>query len=352
MTQSSLQCAQALPTDFLAGQVLMVGVPASQLGSQTPLFRQYHVGGAVLMSSPADPYDGSIAQFKTNAGTTRDPLFVATDEEGGVVQRFRTLGTLPAPANVVSNYSSTQAQQLITRHGHKLQSIGVDMVLGPLADVAPTQGTSPLGSRVFASNPHTVTSYAQAYIRGWQAADLLPTLKHFPGMGSASGNTDYQPAVTPPLGSLQQRDFVPYQALSRTGAAVMVGNQTVPGWFDGPASLNAAPYRYLRQTLGYPDNLIVTDSLDAKAVTSTIPVGQAVARALASGADIALLVDPDPTTVTYAYNQRLIISSEAAINQAVQNGTITKHQLATSLARRLAAQHLSACTIAPAMTTH
>ncbi len=342
------QCIDNWPVSFLVGQVLAVGIPADSMTVQAPIFKHYRVGSAVLSTSPTNPNDGSIKRFKKAGGGPHDPVLISTDEEGGDVQRFSSLGVLPAPAEVASSLTPAQAKTLITNHGVKLKSVGIDMVLGPLADVAPQQTASPLGSRVFSSNPAIVTSYVGDYIQGWQAAGLLPTLKHFPGMGSATGNTDFEPATTPPLSSLKTRDFVPYTNLAITGTAVMVGNQNVPGWFKGPASLSLTVNQYLRNTLGYKNNFIVTDSLAATAITSVDTVPEAVVKALAAGNDMALIVEPSGFDVTKASTTKLISQVEAVIVKAVNNGLISKQQLATSVDRKLSAQHINACSLTKA----
>jgi beta-N-acetylhexosaminidase len=340
---SNLQCAEELPVSVLVGQVLMVGLPANQMTDQASMFRQYHVGGVVLMSSPTNSSDGSIKSFKS--ASLPLPLIISTDEEGGLVQRFKSLGTLPSPQVVANTMSTRQVQQLIGRHATKLKSVGIDMVLGPLADVAPTNAAGALGSRVFSSDPYTVWQYDLAYIKGWQSAGLLPTIKHFPGMGSASANTDYQTATTPPLSLLKQRDFVPYRKLAGEGAAVMVGNQNVPGWFSGPASLSPVVDKYLRNTLGYSASLIVTDSLAAAAITSQYTLPNAVVDAIAAGNDMALIVGPDTSAITTQSNQNLINRSELALKQAVTIGRISKQHLAMSVVRKLAVQKISACSV-------
>lgn len=340
-----LQCAEQLPVNFLLGQLIMIGLPADEMVAQAPLFAQYQIGGAVLMTSPVDPNDGSIKAFKKAAASHSVPVLIATDEEGGEVQRFNTLGALPSPAQVAETRTPPEAQQLVAAHAQKLHAVGLDMVLGPLADVAPEQGQSPLGNRVFSSDPSTVSDYAGAYVRGWQNGGLLPTLKHFPGMGSATGNTDYTPATTPPLASLISRDFIPYQNASKTDIAVMVGNQNVPDWFTGPASLSPVVNQYLRQNLGYQSNFIITDSLSANAITSTISIPDAVVKAVMAGNDMVIIVNPNAGLISAQANEQLMQGAEAALQKAVQNESITKQHVAQSVVRKLTAQHISPCTV-------
>jgi beta-N-acetylhexosaminidase len=337
------ECIERLPAAFQAGQLLMVGLPAAGMTVQAPLFFHYSLGGVALMTAPLDPGDGSIAAFKAAAASRSVRPLVATDEEGGSIQRFAGLGVLPAPAQVAADMTPAQAQQLVYRHGLQLKAAGVDMVLGPLADVAPAPGGGVLGDRVFSADPAIVRTYDNAYIRGWQAAGLLPTLKHFPGLGSATANTDYVPAATPPLSYLQRHDFVPYEALAGSGTAVMVGNQTVPGWFSGPASLSPAVNRYLRDTLGYGHNLVITDSLSAAAVTSVAPEPQAVLQALQAGNDMALVVEQSSDTLSDT--QALVGQATALVADAIARGTLPKQQVITSLLHKFAVQHVQPCSI-------
>ena len=338
------QCLANLPLNFLVGQTLMVGIESDELTRQASLFKQYNIGGGLLMSAPANPSGSSIEQFKNSAASLGVPVLISTDEEGGGVQRFSVLGTLPSPEQAAVTMSPAQIQNLVATHGEKLKAIGIDMILGPLADVAPAQGSAVLGDRIFSSNPQTVSTYALAYVNGWEAAGLLPTLKHFPGMGSASGNTDNESATTPPLSYLQQHDFLPYEgSINSTGTAVMVGNQTVPNWSNGPASLSPTVDAYLRGVLGYKNNLLITDSLNAVAVTNVMPEAQAVVAAIKAGNDIALFVEPSSTNLTT--DQNLFAQMETNLENAVNNGTIPKSQLLTSVARKLSAEHVSACSL-------
>lgn len=321
----------------------MVGLPANDMTTQAAMFKQYDVGGATLMTSPVNPYDGSIERFKTVAASLGVQPLVAVDEEGGDVQRFTDLGSLPSPEQVAASMSLAQAQTLIMQHGLKLKAIGVDMILGPLADVGPSAGGGVLGNRVFSDNPETVASYDLAYIKGWRSAGLLTAIKHFPGMGSASANTDYAFATTPPLSYLEQRDFVPYRELSDTGMAVMVGNQNVPGWFSGSASLSPAVDKYLRQTLGYKNNLIITDSLSAMAITNVMSQAQAIDDAIKAGNDMAIFVELPSSSLSD--NQKIIVQAEHLIKSSIQSGELPKQQVVSSVLRKLNAQHIQSCSI-------
>lgn len=215
-------------------------------------------------------------------------LVIATDEEGGPVQRLAILGDLPSQREVSQTMTPEQAQQLITDHGVALRAAGVDMVLGPVVDVEPIEGEPKLDqARFFAGPPDVVAAYGRAYTNGWSAAGLRPVLKHYPGHGSASADTHIGSGETPPLTDLEARDLVPYTALADQRNAVMVGHLTVPGLTNGvPATRSPEAIRYLRDVLGYGDALLITDALGMGAVG--LPEPEASVLALQAGIDVVI----------------------------------------------------------------
>ena len=130
-------------------------------------------------------------------------------------------------------------------------------------------------------------------------------LKHFPGHGRANGDSHRGRVTTPPLDQLKASDLTPYAGLLRPGGpladpsltGVMVGHLDVPGLTaDLPSSLTPATYQLLRDTYQF-DGLTITDDLGAmKAISAELALPEAVQRALAAGADMALWTSGDPVT--------------------------------------------------------
>src|SRR5262249_28158003 len=135
--------------------------------------------------------------------------------------------------------------------------VDVDGGAGPSA-------TNPDGSRSFSADPAVAAQYGVAFLQGLRAGGVLPVVKHFPGLGGSSGNTDVGPAQTLPLAALRTAGLPPFEAAIRAGApAVMIANATVPGLTNLPASLSSnAIDGLLRHDLGF-GGLVLTDSLSA-----------------------------------------------------------------------------------------
>jgi beta-N-acetylhexosaminidase len=251
-------------------------------------------GGDVTL----DEFTGLLAELDRSSA---HGVLVATDEEGGTVQRLRQYRSLPSQRDVAATMSPDEAAELITGHGAFVSESGVDVVLGPVVDVAPADGSPALeGSRFFSGSPDDVTDYAAAYVEGWQANGLLPTLKHFPGHGAASADTHDALGVTPLLDELELRDLVPYRSLAATAAengtpvAVMVGHLDVPGLTaTEPASLSSAAVELLRREIGFDDALVISDALEMGAVDLRLP--DAAVASIGAGVDVVLFSDTAAT---------------------------------------------------------
>jgi beta-N-acetylhexosaminidase len=251
--------------------------------------------GVLFLGSSTAPAD-LAARIHAAASTANapGPLLVMADEEGGGVQRLKaSVPNLPWPRDLAATSSTTAVRSQAATLGRALRKLGVNVDLAPVLDVDSRPGPSddnPDGSRSFSGDPAIASKYGLAFLEGLRDGGVLPVVKHFPGLGGSTGNTDVRPAATVPLTQLKTTGVPPFQAAIAAGApAVMISNATVPGLTTHPASLSSAVIGgLLGSQLGFT-GLVVTDSLSAGAITAATPsLGQAVADAIESGADLVL----------------------------------------------------------------
>lgn len=306
------------------GQLVMVhvaGAPLDQVASL--LGRPDAPGGVLLAGTQQEGFaDGRIASLVAGR-----PTLVAIDDEGGRVTALAE----PAPSarEQARSLTPTQIRELARSRGEAMRAIGVNLDFAPVVDLTAADGGA-IGDRSYGDDADQVVRDAGAFAAGLRDAGVLPTLKHFPGHGKASGDSHETTVSTPPLQRLQRADLVPYQPLAEEGeVAVMVGHLDVPGLTEvgRPASLSPATYRYLRSRIGF-DGMAVTDELGAMAaVTSRFdPPGAAVA-ALAAGADLVLLGPAD------VYQPVL-----DALHEALVSGTLSQERVEDALGRVRRAQ--------------
>lgn len=273
--------------------------------------------------------DDLAARLDELEAASRHGLIVATDEEGGDVQRLRFVQPLASQREVSTSRSPDEARQVIAGHGAVVRDVGVDMVLGPVVDVEPNAGEVPLRpSRFFVGPPATVAAYGAAYVEGWRDAGLLSVLKHYPGHGAASGDTHIEPGITPSFEDIAAWDLAPYRDLAAlatdASVSVMIGHLTVPGLTDGvPATRSRAAVDHLRQDLGYGDALLITDALGMAAVG--LPETDASVLAIEAGIDVVIftLTSQTPAVID-------------AIESAVAAGRLSEDALTASAAKVMA----------------
>lgn len=300
------------------GQLMFVGV--SDPGQAASLEKKYNIGGFLLNSGVSDK---AAVDAITGAGSVKP--FVAVDEEGGQVQRINS--GLPS-AKKMGSMSADTVKKLASEAGKKMVGLGITVDFAPVLDLdnGKNNGAISRFDRSFGSNPSNVTEKAGAFADGLKSVGVIPTFKHFPGLGSANTNTDNASATVDSLSNLKQNDLKPYDSLiSGTDALVMMGNQIVPGLTNGdPASMSKAAYQLLRGDYGF-DGVIVTDEIGhAGAIKSS--ASQAVITALKSGADMPLFNADSEDQVSSVVN---------SVVAAVNNGILDRSQINKSLDRVL-----------------
>lgn len=207
---------------------------------------------------------------------------VMTDQEGG------TFHILPwaAPHTAQSAQASPAAAGAAARDAARdLRAAGVNVTLAPVADVG--RPGSALAARTFPGTPRAVGAAVGAAVRAYTAGGVAATAKHFPGMGAAADNTDDAPASMP----LTTADLVPFRAaIAADVPLVMSSHATYPN-VDRARLASQSPVLLrdlLRRRLGYR-GVVITDSIEAEAVTRRSSIETASQRALMAGNDLILM---------------------------------------------------------------
>jgi beta-N-acetylhexosaminidase len=320
-------------------QRLMVGVDGADPAATARLVHEMQVGGIFVGGTATALLTGQALRGVQAA--SRLPLAVAVDDEGGRVQRIDGIdGDLPSARTLAATLDTANVQQIARNRGRVLAAGGVTMNFAPDVDVSDQPNGAVIGDRSFSSDPDTVAGYAAAYAQGEHEAGIFTVLKHFPGHGRANGDSHRSRVTTPPLDQLEASDLTPYAGLLRPGGplgdpaltGVMVGHLDVPGLTaDLPSSLTPATYQLLRGTYQF-DGLTITDDLGAmKAVSAELALPDAVQRALAAGADMALWTSGDPVTPVLD-----------GLERALASGALDPKANDTAVARALAAKGVCA----------
>lgn len=285
---------------------------------------EYPVGGVALFGKNIESPEQLrrfTAQLKT-AGKT--PLFLAVDEEGGLVARLANSAGFDLP-KYASAYETEDAGQMGRTIGAYLKDYGFNMDFAPVADVNSNPDNPVIGKRAFSDDPQTVRQKAAEMAAGLQENGIMPVYKHFPGHGDTAEDSHRELAVVhKTLEQLQETEWVPYQ--NQKLPAVMVAHVAAPeAGVDGPASLSeTAVTEWLRGLLGH-EALVITDSLSMSAITNAYSPSEACIRAVEAGVDILLM----PASLREAMD---------GLEDAVKSGRIPESRIDESVLRILNAK--------------
>jgi beta-N-acetylhexosaminidase len=285
------------------GQLFLVdpaGQPASEVARTVAA---YHFGsllfGTTTSASLTEIKEMTAADqaLATRAATAQVRFLIATDQEGGEVQRLRGPGFSAITSAVAQGQlASGVLQRDAAGWGRQLRRAGVNLDLAPVTDVVPPGTASrnqPIGAllRNFGSTPATVAAHGAAFIRGMRQAGVATTAKHFPGLGRVTGNTDLTAGVTDTVTTSDDVYLRPFRTAIGAGVPfVMVSLASYPRIDPGHlAVFSSRVMRLLRQQLRFGGVIISDDMGAARAVASVSPAGRAI-DFLAAGGDMILSV--------------------------------------------------------------
>ena len=286
-----------LTTEQKIGQILNVGFDNSSIGNVKATAQKYQLGGVYLnIQDPSKLPKSDIDEINKSM---KSQLIVATDDEGGQVYRMLPKGAEPS-AKELGAMSNSQVLAHGKATGTQLNKLGITTVLGPVLDIDTNlqNAISPY-ARAFSSNPDTIAEKAGAWANGVTSEKVGVTFKHFPGIGSNTGNTDTTYVVMPASKSnIDQfkQDLIPYTKLvNQKSASVMLANFVLPGWGTDPVSINPKAVTYLRDTTGFK-GLITTDDLAVMSKSGygshQLDLPQTVVKALNAKVDMPLFAYP------------------------------------------------------------
>jgi beta-glucosidase-like glycosyl hydrolase len=326
------------------GQLFMAGVPATGPVSSaiSTDISTYHTGSVILTGDSSAGVTATLQltnqlqSLATGAATDGVPLFISTNQEGGNVQSLTGPGfsTMPTALSQGSEPTAELLQNAQT-WGSQLVAAGVNLNLAPVLDTVPENLAStnqPIGiyQREYGYTPAAVTTAGMAFIQGMQDAGEGVVIKHFPGLGRASGNTDTTYGVTDDVTTYDDPYLQPYATAVSYGVQGVMVSEAIYTLIDPDHQAVFSPTvigGMLRSELGYT-GMIMSDSMEAAAVSELTPAEQAV-DFIEAGGDLVLATDP--TVIPAMYNAVLAqAESDPAfatlVDQAAMTVLVAKQQ--------------------------
>lgn len=205
------------------------------------------------------------------------PLMIATDQEGGQVSRLSPL--VPQQPPLASLAGHPEAERLAVAYGSEqaaaLAGLGINANFSPVVDLKPDQAASPLdwhtriAERAISSDPNEVTRVALPYSQALLAHDVIPTLKHFPGLAEVAADSHHFSAhLEKPPAQLDRADWLPFRRiLGSTPAMLMVGHVSLDAIDpERPASLSRKVLTGLIREQWRYNGILISDDMSMAAV--------------------------------------------------------------------------------------
>lgn len=249
------------------------------------LFFSYNLGDTVEESIE---FISSIEKYCNDNSILRP--YLAVDQEGGLVNRLRSLSSsLPSAQRISETLSPNQAKKLYSIQARQMRAIGFDMNLAPVAESLSEENKEFLDTRSYGDIPHSI-AYAMAAVDAYQSNGINAVLKHFPGNTSTDPHTGL-PEISYDKKRVDDEFLLPfYFILSSHPSSVLMSHARVPSVDSVPACLSKVwVTEKLKGQLGF-DGLVISDDVFMGALADNgYPPETAAIQAIEAGVHVIML---------------------------------------------------------------
>lgn len=286
----------------------------------------YPVGGIVYFAKNLESQDQVKEMIDNSQNYSSIGLFVATDEEGGVVNRLMdTVGTtyIGSMYYYKDDGDETAYENAYTI-ANDMSALGFNLDFAPVADVWSNPDNTVIGERAYSDDYAQAAELVGNAVKGFNDGGVMCTLKHFPGHGDTAEDSHYSSAyVHRTKEEIMADEMQPFRSGIEAGAEfVMVGHLIVPDIDEVPATLSyKIATGILRDELKF-EGVAITDSFEMESIADNYSVDDAVVMSVKAGMDMIL----QPKDMASAVN---------SIEQAVADGELSEDRIDESVRRIL-----------------
>ena len=277
------------------GKLFILGYQGEEPSDEFLNFvEEWGIGGVIVFArNLTDPLHlPKVLKRIEEAAQTK--IFTAIDQEGGLVLRILSHGSLFPSAMALSATNSVElTEETYKAIGEEMLSLGLNWNLAPVLDINHPSNPG-IGARSFGDTPERVAKFGIAAIKGLQSAGVLACAKHFPGKGEAKKDSHLTlPTIPYSAERLRSFELFPFKkAIENDVAAIMTSHVFFPAFEDTkdlPITLSKKVLTdLLRKELKFK-GLVITDDLEMGAITESFGIAQAALGSFMAGADQLLI---------------------------------------------------------------
>lgn len=316
--------------DILAGMTLEEKVGQLFFVGKEALTEEmtWQPGGIILYSKNMKNQKQTkkmIEEFQSNA---KIPLFIGTQEAGGEDSRIASVKGMkikpqPSSAKLAAANDTSKTEEAADTIAAYMKELGFNVNFAPSANLVEEENSTLFGENTYGSDKKLVSELTSLFIEGMQKNDVCAVLSPFPGQGATKEDTRKGPVdISRTINELRKTEFVPFSAGIKTGVDfIQVGHASYSAVMENqtPASLSKLMVtEILRKELGF-DSIIITDSMNEKAITDHYTTEEASVQAIKAGVDMLL------------YPGEEVDDAYQAILEAVEEGKIEESAIEESV---------------------
>lgn len=307
------------------GQMFIARCPDEQAAEK---ISQYYVGGYILFASDFEnkTKDQAIEEIRLYQETSKIPMFIGVDEEGGAVNRVSKFPAFreepfPSPQDLFLAGGMEAVKKDTEEKSRLLKELGINVNFAPVCDVSQNP-SSFIYKRTFGQDAQATGEYVKTVVETMKKEKMGSVLKHFPGYGDNEDTHTEMVYDNRPYEQFVSSDFLPFQEGIKAGAdAVLVSHNIVSAMdSSSPASLSEKVHAVLREDLGF-QGVIVTDDLVMDGIRKFTDDKAAAVKAVQAGNDLLCCTDFEVQI--------------PAVTEAVKAGQISLEQIDQSVLRIL-----------------
>ena len=222
------------------------------------------------------------------------PLFIASEDPGsneGIPEILEGISKIPSQMSLGATWDPTLALEAGEILGRELESLGINMIIGPTLDVLeqPQITSGDIGVQSFGGDPYWVGLMGEEFIRGLHLGSdggVAVIAKHFPGLGGSDRPIEEEVAtVRKSIEQITQTDLAPFLTVTSTqpgenlstADGLLVGHIRYQGFHGNirattrPISLDPQAFSALMDLVPLNDwreggGVTVSDSLGSEAI--------------------------------------------------------------------------------------
>tara|TARA_X000001036_G_scaffold428079_1_gene457445 strand:- start:270 stop:1331 length:1062 start_codon:yes stop_codon:yes gene_type:complete len=304
----------------LVGQVIIAGFRGKTVNQKSPILRyikNFNIAGVILydidleiggekltpgtrnIESPSQ-IQKLITQLQKNS---RHELLISIDQEGGDSSRLKSIYGFQEDTSwghIGKLNSSVMTKQFAESMTNILSQAGINLNFAPVLDLDHGKGAVISDqNRAFSNDPDLVVKHSEIFINAHREKNIITCGKHFPGLGSASGDT--HEGLTDITDTWTVKDLIPFDKLIQNNKldSIMVSH-AIDKKLDPkyPASLSKKIIQeMLKKDLGFKGPIICDDP-SMRAISDHYSLEETFKLMLDAGVDLFclgnnLIYDPD-----------------------------------------------------------